>query len=209
MQLNRVVDVAYLKNPVDTDETLEKSVALSRIRILLGGDDRIPDTLEEARIMAMGGEEIVEGEATQQSLEQQEQQKEFEEATGLSGWSTVQIKRTTVRQELKEERERKRQQRREAVREAEQQKKQAEIRKMEEAAVANAEDSALGAYDVWSRGDQDGYKGVNIHDEGTNKIDVHDTAKKLSEGKGPVGFKKTFKKKKGAQNRRKTSADDD
>jgi len=191
-----VVDVAYLQSPDDKEETLEKSVPLDRIRIILGADESIPDRLDEARLLAMGGEEIV----TKQKGEA------VDENTGLTSWATVSIKRTTVRQELKEERARLRQERKEAIAEAERQKKEAEARKMEEAKVANADDSALGAYDVWSR-TKEGYKGVDIHGEA--KVDVHEMGKKLAEGKA-VGFKKsTFKAKKNKQNRRTTSADDD
>jgi hypothetical protein len=78
---------------------------------------------------------------------------------------------------------------------------------MEEVKVANADDSALGAYDVWSRS-KEGYKGVDIH--GEEQIEVHELGKKLSDGKTSVGFKKSsFKAKKKNQNRRTTSADDD
>ena len=146
----------------------------------------------------MGGEEIA-------ATERQEQ--DVDENTGLSSWSTVTIKRTTVRQELKEQRTRMREKRREAAEEGEKQQKETEARKMEEAKVANADDSALGAYDVWSR-TKDGYKGVDIHGEAA--VDVHEMGKKLSYGKGAVGFKKSaFKAKKKKQNRRTTSADDD
>ena len=70
----RVVDVAYLRATAATtsdddekqdeeeeEEQLKKSVPLADIRILLGSavDERIPDTLEEARLLAMGGEEII------------------------------------------------------------------------------------------------------------------------------------------------------
>jgi len=147
----------------------------------------------------MGGEEEV--------IQNNITVEEMDEATGLTSWSTVSIKKTTVQQELKEERERLRQKRREAVEEAEKVKREADRRKMEEAKVANADDSALGAYDVWSRS-KEGYKGVDIHGEA--KVEVHEFGKKLSDGKTAVGFKKSaFKSKKKTQNRRTTSADDD
>lgn len=191
-----VVDVAYLESDTADDETLVKSVPLDRIRMRLGADDSLPDTLEEARLLAMGGEE--------KQIKVEDQQ--VDEATGLTSWATVKVKRTTVRQELKEERARLREMRREQALEEERQRKQAEERKMEEAKVANADDSALGAYDVWSR-TKDGYKGVDIHAEA--KVEVSDMAKKLSDGKEKVGFKKTaFKAKAKKQNRRTTSADD-
>lgn len=213
---NLVCDIAYLKSADDQEETLEKSVSMDRIRIILGGDDDcLPETLEEARLLALGGEEIVvvpNGEE-KKTKNEDDDGPSLEEATGLSSWSTVRIKRTTVRQELKEERARLRQQRRRAALEAERQKKLAEERKMEEAKVANADDSALGAYDVWSR-TKDGYKGVDIHDDAADKdVKVQDIlGKKLAEGKEKVGFKKkgsAFKSKKKKQNRRTTSADDD
>jgi WW domain-binding protein 4 len=134
-------------------------------------------------------------------------QETVDETTGLTSWSTVKIKRTTVRQELKEERARSRQKRKEAAQEADKQQREADARKMEEAKVSNADDSALGAYDVWSR-TKDGYKGVDIHGEAA--VDIHEMGKKLSDGKGAIGFKKSaFKAKKKKQNRRTTSADDD
>lgn len=219
-----VVDVAYLRedkdNGNDVDgadhdeddaegEVLKKSVPLQHIRILLGNsavDDRIPDTLEEARLLAMGGEEII-VKGNDKQVPGAAAEDVTDEATGLSGWSTVKIKRTTVRSEMKEKREAARQQRRKAALLAEQQAKEAEARRMEEAKVSNADDSALGAYDVWSR-TADGYKGVDIH--GTTQVDVSELGKKLAAGKGNVGFKKTaFASKKKKQNRRTTSADDD
>lgn len=229
-----VVDVAYLKTTTSTtkqqqqessnggdgdggqqeeeteEEELKKSVPLQHIRILLGNsavDDRIPDTLEEARLLAMGGEEIIVKKMKKEDPSSGNAAEAVDEATGLSGWSTVKIKRTTIRSELKEEREAARQKRKMAAAKAEQQAKEAEARRMEEAKVSNANDSALGAYDVWSR-TSDGYKGVNIHDAAN--VEVSELGKKLAEGKGKVGFKKSaFKAKKKVQNRRTTSADDD
>ena len=191
-----VVDVAYLATPEATEETLETALPLNRIRILLGADEMIPSTLQEARIMAMGAEEV----------DVEPEQVEIDESTGLTGWATVKIKRTTVKAEVREERERIREKRREAIQEEERLRRDAEARKMEEAKVANADDSALGAYDVWGSGK--GYKGVEI---GTDAcVGAHDAGKKLSEGKASVGFKKpAFKAKKGAKNRRRTTLDDD
>jgi WW domain-binding protein 4 len=203
-----VVDVAYLRDPDDAQETLQKSVPLNRVRLVLGkgdaADDMIPATLVEARIMAMGGEEEIvpeSGDGSQQPPE------EMDEATGFTSWATVSIKKTTIHQELKEERARLRHKRKEDAEQADRVKREADARRMEEAKVANADDSALGAYDVYSRS-KEGYKGVDIHGEA--KVDVHDLGKKLSEGKTDVGFKKSaFKSKKKKQNRRTTSADDD
>lgn len=199
-----VVSVAYLKLSTDQDETLEHDVRLHRIRIVLGGDESIPETLEEARILAMGGEEIdTSGERTTADR--------IDEATGLSGWSTVQIKRTTKHQEAREERQRERQQQRLARRATEDAAKEAAMRRLEESKVANAEDSALGAFDVWSQTAKGGYKGVDIHTEAN--ITVADTAKRLAAKGEAVAFKKgKFGKDKIAgkkRNRRVTSADDD
>jgi WW domain-binding protein 4 len=191
-----VVDVSYLQQPEDTQETIEKSVSLSRIRIELGADFSIPDNVEEARLLAMGGEEI--------TLRQQHT--EIDEATGLSSWTTVKITRTSARQEIKDERERLREQRKEAAIKEASKAKENESRRMEEAKVANAEDSALGAFDVWSR-TKDGYKGVAIHEEAS--VDIHELGKKLADGKSKVAFKKKdMKVKQKRQNQRVTSADD-
>jgi len=205
-----VVDVAYLLQSTDTDETLEKSVQPDRIRVILGSDTLIPDTLEEARLAVMGGE-IIEHQGTSANHHHQQQQPEIDENTGLSSWGTVSVKRTTIRNEHKEERERLRAKRRAEIQEAERQRHEVEGRKMEEAKVENADDSALGAFDVWNSG-KAGYKGVDINKEA--KLDVHETGKSLSKGKGSVGFKKrggmfNKNKMKKKQNRRTTSADDD
>jgi WW domain-binding protein 4 len=205
----KAVDVAFLASPEDIEETIQKSVPLTQIRIILDGnqDERIPDTVEEARILAgYDGEEDFAG----------SEQAEIDEATGLSSWTTIHIKRTTVRKELQEERARLREQRRLAAVEQAHEEKRKEERLMEEAAVQSAGDSALGAYDIWNRGEKDGYKGVNIHgDIDGNKestLSVHDlVAKKISDGK-PVEFQKKtsgFNAKKKKQNIRRTSADDD
>ncbi|KAL7567923.1 hypothetical protein ACA910_019636 [Epithemia clementina (nom. ined.)] len=206
-----VVDVAFLLKLNDNEETLEKSVPLRRIRIVLGSDEKIPTTLEEARIMAMGGEDeiVLQPTAVEQAGNNTDMENKIDESTGLSGWSTVSVKRTTVRQELREERERLRQARKEVLLAAEKEAKKASLRRMEEAKVMNADDSALGAYDVWNRGGKDGYKGVNIHEQA--KINnVHELGKKLATSGTPVAFKSSDKKKKNKkQNRRTTSVDDD
>jgi hypothetical protein len=76
---------------------------------------------------------------------------------------------------------------------------------MEEAKVSNADDSALGAFDVWGKGD---YKGIDISKDAV--LSFEDTAKKLASGAtaGKVSFRKA-KKKKGQAGRRTKSADDD
>ena len=192
-----VLDVAYLMQPTDEEETLEKSVSPARIRIVLGSDESIPDTLEEARLMVMGEE-----------ITQVKESVEVDENTGLSSWGTVSIRKTTARSELKEERARIRQKKREEAKKAEEERKAIDERRMEEAKVENADDSALGAYDIWNAGKK-GYKGVDINQEA--RLDVLDTAKSLAKGSS-VEFKKknsaAFKKAKKKQNRRTTSADD-
>lgn len=105
---------------------------------------------------------------------------------------------------------RKRQHEKELAEHKEKREKEIQARKMEEAKYANAHDSALGAYDVWSsstsamEGKTRAYKGVDITKE--IKVEVTDTAKSLSKGMGNVAFKKKKLKKKHV---RKTFADDD
>ncbi|KAL3943950.1 MAG: hypothetical protein SGBAC_001984 [Bacillariaceae sp.] len=183
------VHVAYLRSPESSEETTELNVAVDRIRVLLGSDDKIPDTLEEARLLAMGGEEI--------NIEPKS--KEIVAETGFSSWSTVAIKRSTVRHEHREERDRLRQERKRVALEKEAQEKEAEGRRMEAAKVANADDSALGAFDALGTGD---YRGVEIHQEA--EVTLEDTAKRLATGS--VAFKKK-KKKMTKRSIRQTSAD--
>lgn len=201
-ETGKVLDVSFLRVTTDTDETIEKSVAPNRIRMILGSDESLPDTLEEARISAMGGQVVAITEP-----EHHEQELMVDENTGLSTWGTIEIRKTTARQELKEERERARRKKREEADRLESELKRAEGRRMEEARVENAEDSALGAYDVWNNGTQ-GYKGVNIHV--TEKMTAADAAGVSLSGGKKVEFKKTnaFQKKVKKQNRRMTSADD-
>ena len=208
-----VVDVAFLEKPDDLEEQLKKSLRLRHIRILLGNiaDDRIPTTLDEARVLAMGGEVI-------QPTNQESQSLEIDESTGLSSWSTVHVNRTSIRNELKAERDLMRKERKEATVKAEKAAKEAEMRRMEEAKTLNADDSALGAYDIWGR-TKDGYKGVQIHAAESSltttaaNVSVHDFGKKLAMGgvhtefKSKSNLKNTMAKKR--QNRRTTSADDD
>ena len=195
--------IAYLAAPTDADETVEKNVPLDRIRIILGADETIPDTLEEARIMATGGEhEIVKG----------SEKLEVDEATGLTGWSAVTIKRTTVRQEVKEERARLREKRKEETKEKEAKEREGQARKLEELKFANADDSALGSVYFAELGHEvQGYKGVDISAAGDESLTVEDTVgRSLSSGKASVGFKKMKKKTlKNPSRRTTTSADDD
>lgn len=225
------VHVSYLVTPDATEETIVKNVPVRQIRIVMGpsnnndddDNDKIPETLEEARLLAMGGEEIhVNGNGTNQKRNTKEEEG-VNETTGLTGWSTVSVKRTTVKQLHREERDRQLEKRRQVRHQQEAEARKLEERKMEEAKVSNADDSALGAYDVWGRGG--GYKGVDIsQDDSTLLLSVQDTAKRLvppssggtgtestsnGDGRGTlkIAFRKAKKKKGGA--RRTTSADDD
>ena len=195
--------IAYLAASTDADEIVEKNVPLDRIRIILGADDAIPDTLDEARIMATGGEEI--------TVEGSEKLKP-DEATGLTAWSTVAIKRTTARQEVKEERARLREKRKEVTKEKEATEKEGQARKLEELKFANADDSALGSVYFAELGREvQGYKGVDISATGDETLTVEDTVgRSLSTGKTSVGFKRMKKHTfKNPSRRTTTSADDD
>ena len=210
------VDVAYLRNANDEDETIEKAVEPHRLRLLLGCDEMIPGTIEEARLDLMGGEEIIIEAHTDEGTGGTgtgAAAPTIDENTGLATWSTTTVRKVSANREAKEERARVRAKRREEAERARQQERDLNERKMEEAKVANADDSALGSYDVWTGG-KAGYKGVDIMKN--DKVDVAVTAKSLSKGKGNVAFKKVgsgssmFKgKAKKKKNRRVTSADDD
>ena len=209
------VDVAYLRNSNDEDETIEKAVPPYRLRLLLGSDEMIPGTIEEARLDLMGGEEIIETHADDGTAggAGAAAAPTIDENTGLATWSTTTVRKVSANREAKEERARIRAKRREEAERARQQERDLNERKMEEAKVANADDSALGSYDVWTGG-KAGYKGVDIMKN--DKVEVSDTVKSLAKGKGTVAFKKIgsgssmFKvKAKKKKNRRVTSADDD
>lgn len=214
-----MIHVSYLASPKDTEETIEKNVSLDRIRIKMGADEKVPDNLEEARLLAMGGEEIHVTKNDRSYDTKTTNQQDINEATGLSGWSTVTIKKTTHRQQHREERERYAEMKNEAAQKREIEKKRLIEKKLEEARVSNADDSALGAYDVWGKMD---YKGVDISKE--VHCSIEDTAKRLAplqsvSGRnggsstvasgGKVSFKKRVKKKGNKAARRTTSADDD
>jgi len=213
--------VSYLSSHEDTEETIEREVPVDRIRIILGGDERIPDDLEEARLLAMGGEEIdVSGNERASATATNDKQDNINEATGLSAWSTVTIKKTTHRQQHREEKQRIAELKTQAAQKREAEKRRVVERRLEEARASNADDSALGAYDVWGKMD---YKGVDISKE--IHCSVEDTAKRLaplaSEQSAEngmsgvptsgvkVAFKKRAKKKGQRAARRRTSADDD
>jgi hypothetical protein len=205
-----VVHVSYLSSADDTEETIERKVSLDRIRIVLGGDEKIPDSLEEARLLAMGGEEIHLGSTTTgKETSNNDQKQEIDEATGLSGWSTVSVKKTAHRQQVKEERKRFNESKILATQKREAEQRRIAERQLEESRTSNADDSALGAYDVWGKKD---YKGVDISKE--VHCSIEDSAKRLATvenlAKGAkVQFKKRTKKKGLRGIRRRTSADDD
>mmetsp|Transcript_25699 Transcript_25699/g.52305 ORF Transcript_25699/g.52305 Transcript_25699/m.52305 type:complete len:440 (-) Transcript_25699:63-1382(-) len=204
--------VSYLSRPEDEDETIEPSVKPDRIRLILGSDPSIPSTMEEAHLALLGGEQIIHIAPgnNNASNKTDESTPEIDENTGFTSWNTVTIRKVSTHFEQVQERKRKRQLEQEMKERQERKEKEIQARKMEEAKYANAHDSALGAYDVWSSagaGDAGGsksYKGVDITKE--VKVDVADTAKSLSKGMGSVAFKK---KKKPRKNVRTTSADDD
>ena len=203
-------DVAYLLHPEDEDETFEENVHPTRLRLVIhpsqtndssvsiktADDPRIPKSIEEARLMLLGGEEEVLVEPT--SVDDND----IDENTGFTKFQTVSIKRMTVsheeQQQLEVEREKKKREKEEELLNKDLVKRV----KMEEAKYLGAEDSALGAYDVWGTSGG-GYKGVSITTTSTKAV----TGKSLS--KGTVEFKKkNSNSSKNRNNRRTTSAED-
>lgn len=176
-------DVTYLNNVDDEDETIEKKVTSDRVRLILGTDDSIPKSVEEARLSLLG-EEVIHYDHGADA--------EIDENTGLSSWGTVSVRKVTVSQQVQEERARAKAKRLEEIEKEKMKEKEENQRRMEEAKHAGADDSALGAYDVWSTSTKSGYKGVNIHNE--SKSEVTDFAKSLSKGKVDVKFKSFAKK---------------
>ena len=200
-----LVNVSYLSSPDATDETIEQKVSLDRIRIILGSDERIPSSVEEARLLAMGGEEIFKLDDKEANIS--DNQQGIDEATGLSGWSTVSIKKTSLLQKNREERKQYEESKALNTKKREAEEKRKAERRLEESRVANADDSALGAYDVWGKMD---YKGVDISKE--VNCSVEDSAKRLASAKSlssGINFKKRVKKKGRKAVIRRTSADDD
>ena len=194
--------VSYLQSKDDDDETLESNVSPSRIRLVLGADPLIPSTIEEAQLALMGGEQTI---VVNNNADGNTKQ-EIDENTGFSTWSTTAIRKVSSHYEQNQERKRKREHEKEVKEYKEKKEKELKARKMEEAKYANAHDSALGAYDVWSSsagGKAAAYKGVDINKE--VKVEVADTAKSLSKGMGNVAFKKKKVKKKSI---RRTTTDD-
>ena len=208
---NTLCHVSYLQNSNDNDETLETNVPPARIRLVLGSDPLIPSTLEEAHLALLGGEQIIQVAEGSNDGAAQQQQQQIDENTGLSTWSTTAIRKVSSHYEQNQERKRKREHEKELAEYKKKKEKELKARMMEEAKYANAHDSALGAYDVWSssaasavEGKTAAYKGVDINKE--TKVEVLDTAKSLSKGMGNVAFKK---KKVNKKSIRRTSADDD
>ena len=200
--------VSYLNDIKDDDETIEKRVEACRLRLILGSDKFTPTTIEEARLALMGGEEVT---ALNNPLTA-----EIDENTGLSSWTVSSVRKTTVNCELKQERSRSRAKKREEEEKEANKVKEAEGRRMEDARYENADDSALGAYDVWSTSGKSGYKGVQIN--ANAKLEVSETAKSLSLGRTNIKFKKRGsnnkensmrKKVRKQHSRRTTSTEDD
>lgn len=205
--------VSYLQNSNDDHETLESNVHPSRIRLVLGSDPMIPSSIEEAQLALMGGEQTIllsnnnEKDATAIAAD-------IDENTGLSGWSTTSIRMISSHFEQNQEKKRKREHEKELAEYKDKKEREIQARKMEEAKYANAHDSALGAYDVWSSSNSAvvaegegkatrSYKGVDITKE--VQVEVVDTAKSLAKGRN-VAFKKTVKRQ---NNVRRKSTDDD
>lgn len=207
-------DVAYLLHPDDEDETLEQMVDPTRLRLELSQtsdtDPRIPQSVEEARLMLVGGEEEEFGSISAMPGEEKEEEAEIDENTGFTKFRTISIKRMTVAKE-EETRQRymldqqnyTRQQQDETTK-----RERMEQAKMEEAKYFGAEDSALGAYDVWGQG---GYKGVRITEDLTNctragtKRPATTSTNTSSTSPVVVGFKKRTIQK---RNVRVTSSED-
>jgi len=220
--LDVTCDIAYLLNPTDEDETFHRNVSSKLLRILVGSgsdpEDGIPASLEVARLELLGGEENIVFSGNESKGGLPETKVEIvDENTGFTGWNTVAIRKVTVKKELKEERARIKAKRQFENELKEKNEKDKEERKMEEARYANADDSALGAYDVWNvttkaKGGS-GYKGVDINTESTFDH-VSEAASELSKGKGKVTFKKKnlggFKNSKNKKKkfRRTITADD-
>jgi WW domain-binding protein 4 len=211
-ETGKVLDISYLQKLSDTEETLEKSVLPNRLRIILGSDESIPDTLEEAQIAASGCEQqahIVVENIRNQDIATNNTITNSKDTAELSSWTTVEIRTTTRRQELRAERERERQEQQDETNRLVQERRREQGRRMEEARIDNAEDSALGAFDVWNNGTE-GYKGVNIHQ--TQKWTVAETTMENNiPTKGKVEFKKknSFQTKKNKQNNRRITSSED
>lgn len=206
--------VSYLQNPNDDHETLESNVHPSRIRLILGSDATIPSSIEEAHLALMGGEQTIDL-SNNNNTNNETTVADIDENTGLSGWSTTSIRKVSSHYEINQEKKRKREHEKELATYKEKKEREIQARKMEEAKHANAHDSALGAYDVWSSSNSAvvaegegnatrSYKGVDITKE--VQLDVADTAKSLAKGMGNVAFKKKSVKKK---NVRRTLEEDD
>lgn len=83
-------------------------------------------------------------------------------------------------------------------------KRDDEAKRMEERKHANADDSALGSYDVWGT---KGYKGVDVSKD---MVTMSDFGNSLAKDGEKVGFKKgKGKKKRGNANKRSATEDDE
>ena len=200
--------VSYLKTPNDDDETIERNVEPSRIRLILGSDPTLPSTLEEAHLSLLGGKQVIK--LTNNNAE--DTTTTIDENTGLSSWTTTEITKVSVQYEKNQEKKRKRQHEQELSDYQAKKEYELQARKMEEAKYDNAHDSALGAYDVWSNAEDIAvenkirtYKGVDITSQ---PVELSVVPQSVSKGMGNVPFKKVGVRKK-KRNGRTTSADDD
>lgn len=187
-------DFAYLKNENDSDETLEKNVDPIRTRLLVGSGSPVPDSIDEARLSLLGGEEIISFESQQAKPNDAADsdpigafQEQIDENTGFTKFATISIRKVTTAHEERQERQRAKKERNDVIQRQLELQNEVRKRQMEEAKHTNGDDSALGAYDVWTDG-KNGYKGIDINREGAEEDT--ENAKSLAEGKGNVLFKK-------------------
>lgn len=200
----RHFDFAFLMNPDDDEETYERLVDSKRIRLVVGSGDGVPQSVQEARLLLMGGEEIVEHFHNKHN--DNDSTLEIDENTGFTKFTTVSVKKISVTHEANEEKARAEARRKENLQNDEQRMRDLEKRRMEESKHANADDSALGAYDIWGSTAKVGYKGINI----SSNFEESDSTTNISKSNvGPILFKKrSFFKKAKKGNTRKTSSDD-
>jgi len=74
-------DISYLKSPKDEKETVDKNVPPHQIRILLGVDDNVPATVDEARMLLLGEQKTV--------TINNDIILEVDKNTGISSWGTI------------------------------------------------------------------------------------------------------------------------
>ena len=184
-------DFAYLKDDDDEEETELSSVSPSDIRMVIGGDD-VPSSVEIADVLLT---------ATGETKYFAKTETVIDEDTGVGQWEVYSERTVTVEQAEKEEKERVRNLEKQEKMESEQRAKVAEAKKMETAKWANADDSALGSYNVWG---SNGYKGVDVSKDMTVDAKKEEGKRVLAGGEG--GFKKKAKR---ITNKRTSGADDE